>query len=201
MDKKIQKNKEAFTLIEIMIAITFLVMGVSTSFTLLESSVSEAKENINRDIAINLAQEGMEGVKNIRDTNFKTEIKWNGEGKNNIWEEDMSSCNIGIECCFEIKSFHEDQLVGKPFVLEKLSNCDENNEDIFIYFDEDKKLYTHKSSGNKKTRFKRIVKIKNVEYEEDAGKSEEMLVKTIVVWGKEKNQSITLKTILTNWKI
>ncbi len=64
------------TLLEVMVAITIMVAVLTSAFTLL-IQVSAANTNVvNRVTALNIAKEGVEAVRNIRDTNW---LKYSGD--------------------------------------------------------------------------------------------------------------------------
>lgn len=59
-----------FTLIELLIAISVFMIGIMGAFSLSLNNLNTAKENTQRVIAANLAREGLELVRNIRDSNW-----------------------------------------------------------------------------------------------------------------------------------
>ncbi len=59
-----------FTLIELLIAISVFMLGIMGAFSLSLSNLNKSKENVNRVIAADLAREGIEIVRNIRDSNW-----------------------------------------------------------------------------------------------------------------------------------
>lgn len=66
------KNKQTaagFSLLETLVAISILVTAIVASLSLASQSISSASLSKNQIIAFNLAQEGMELVRSIRDTN------------------------------------------------------------------------------------------------------------------------------------
>lgn len=79
------KNKNAgFTLIESMIAIALIVSGITGLMTLVNRSMGFANLAFNQLTAANLAQEGVELVRNIRDNNWINRNKTNWlDGLNN----------------------------------------------------------------------------------------------------------------------
>ena len=62
--------KKAFTLMEVIISVAVITTAIVASISLISSSVSAIRSNQNKIIAVHLAQEGIEIVKNIRDTNW-----------------------------------------------------------------------------------------------------------------------------------
>jgi len=63
------KNR-GFTLIETLVAISLLTVGVVGSFSLMQRVTSFASISSSQLVASYLAQEGIETVRNIRDTNY-----------------------------------------------------------------------------------------------------------------------------------
>ena len=64
------KNKKAFSIIEILIAIFIITTGIVGAMNLINRSISSVVVSKSELIATNLAQEGMEIVRGIRDTNW-----------------------------------------------------------------------------------------------------------------------------------
>lgn len=73
------KNK-GFTLMEVIIAIAVIVFALLALISLISSTVSALKPGGSRLTAVNLAQEGLEIVRNIRDSNWlagkRTPANW-----------------------------------------------------------------------------------------------------------------------------
>lgn len=63
-------NNFGFTILEMLLALSVLSVGIMTAFTLSLSNLQTTKDNYNRILAINLAREGLEIVRNLRDTNW-----------------------------------------------------------------------------------------------------------------------------------
>jgi len=97
MDFKINYKKlnKGFTIVEVAISIFVLsiaVIGVYSAFTLVALLTSDIEE---RFIGVYLAQEGIEIIRNIRDTKLITDLD-NGWG-NAISEYNGAGCNTGCE--------------------------------------------------------------------------------------------------------
>jgi type II secretory pathway pseudopilin PulG len=67
---KIASHKKGFTLVEVLISLSVLIMVVVSATGLLVSSIRTNADNIDVIIAYGLAQEGLEAVRNIRDSNW-----------------------------------------------------------------------------------------------------------------------------------
>lgn len=91
MNKKMFKirNEKGFSLIEVMIGMTILTIAIVAATSILISLINSNK-NITRTLqAYNLAQEGIEAVRNIRDTNWLNNLNYLGDvdSTKTIWEK------------------------------------------------------------------------------------------------------------------
>ncbi len=64
------RNKKGETITETIIALSILAIGITLSSTLMASSLRNINVSKNRFIAVNIAREGIEAMRNIRDTNW-----------------------------------------------------------------------------------------------------------------------------------
>ncbi|USN53726.1 MAG: prepilin-type N-terminal cleavage/methylation domain-containing protein [Candidatus Nomurabacteria bacterium] len=69
-------NQEGQTLVEVIIAVSILLAGIVTSLTLGIVTVRAGQVSQNRTIADNLAREGLELVRTMRDTNWLQDNVW-----------------------------------------------------------------------------------------------------------------------------
>ena len=63
-------NKQGFTLLEVLLALSVLSVGIMAAFTLALANLNTARDNYQRIRAANLAREGLELARNVRDTNW-----------------------------------------------------------------------------------------------------------------------------------
>lgn len=63
-------SNEGFTLIEVLISIVVFTIGIFAALGLSVSNYNDSQNNLDRIIATNLAREGIELVKNVRDSNW-----------------------------------------------------------------------------------------------------------------------------------
>lgn len=66
----LKKRKEGFTLIETLVAITILLIAVVAPISIIGNSIHQIYYAKDEMLAINLAQEGIEMVRKIRDSNM-----------------------------------------------------------------------------------------------------------------------------------
>ena len=73
---KVFKNQKGFTLTEVMIGMMILTVAIVSATQLLIGIMNSNKAIIHNLQAYYLAQEGIEAVRNIRDTNWLHNKKW-----------------------------------------------------------------------------------------------------------------------------
>ncbi len=131
---KKSKGKEAFSLIEALVAISILMLGILSAFILVIRTLANTPHIQSRLIASNLAQEGVELVRQIRDTNF---MQSENNFRNNL---ENGEYQIDIE----------------NRVLEQF------NQNDFLKFNDDKKMYIYSSGENLPYFFKRKIILSSV---------------------------------------
>lgn len=87
VSKKIRNNEEGFTLIEVMIGMMILAVAIVAATNLLISLMRVNENNVKNLQAYYLSQEGIEFVRNVRDTNWMHNLDWAGESdqQKNLW--------------------------------------------------------------------------------------------------------------------
>jgi len=89
MSNKIFKIKNGFTLLEVIIAVFIIAVGVAGVAKIMPSLIVDSSVNQSRLVAAYLAQEGIEIVRNIRDTNW-LENQYGGSPV--AWDDGFSPC-------------------------------------------------------------------------------------------------------------
>ncbi len=152
-----------FTLIEVLLALTIFSIGILAVLTLSDANVRLAKENADRVLAANLAREGVELVRNLRDSNWlKIENNQTDCGSGNIcpWDYHLhAEDNSGF---FAIDYDYENTGILTGASCNSWDSC--LNSDVAlgkIYLNKTTGYYSHQPSG-KATNFSRIIKIQNI---------------------------------------
>ena len=81
-------NKKGFTLVEVFVAITVLSVGVVGSFGVLPAMIKNQAMSSDIFLASQLANEGLELVRNLRDSNWLS---------GNDWDNGLMSCSLMCE--------------------------------------------------------------------------------------------------------
>jgi len=188
-------TKKAFTMIEVIIWVFIFSLWLVWVFLLFWESVKLDRKSRNIIIATSLAREQIELVKNIRDSNFKYNRKFNWiPNINNKYDEE----NFFTWWIYKIENnFNSD--ASLPIKVTKLNNLNE----IQLCLD-DKKRYIYNSSceNNKKTDFYRYLKFEDAEYENSWTKKipKTYRVISVVKWKKAGGWKIEIPFILADWK-
>lgn len=183
MWNKFKNNKDGFTLTEVLIGIMILTVAIVAATNLLVGLVNSNQNNLTTMQAYYLAQEGIEGVRNIRDTNWLHNTNWLGEGAEELWGD---SLEVGGEYSINLRDDAFTQaatrgLVGKKIFLKAASP------------------WNISSSGGSEVegfnKFKRTIFIKS--YNEE----NHVLVEAKVEWDLgAKHREVVLSGVLSNWK-
>lgn len=84
-------NTKGFTLLEVILAIFVIFIGITGALALITFSISGVAINKSRIIASELTQEGMEVVRNIRDTNWLKNVTWDSGLTDDNWRIQYNS--------------------------------------------------------------------------------------------------------------
>src|SRR3989344_2824734 len=91
-----EKSNSGFTLIEAMVALVLFTIAMGPVFILATSSINVASRIENNLIAANLAQEGIEIVRNIRDTNWINGSEFDNNLQTGAWRVEWNTVNGGL---------------------------------------------------------------------------------------------------------
>jgi len=91
-----QRRGAGFTLIEVLAAAFLVTLGAGGAFALVQRTVSFTSNAVFQLEATYLAQEGIEIVRNIRDTNLLKIHK----GVGGEWTDNLTGCEAGCEAAY-----------------------------------------------------------------------------------------------------
>ncbi|MDQ5954854.1 MAG: hypothetical protein QG583_782 [Patescibacteria group bacterium] len=195
-----QKNK-GFTLVETLVAIAIFTMSVVAMMVILGDSLSNLTYAKRKLTATYLAQEGVEYMRNLRDTYVLYLDP--GEQTNDAWSDFKASvvnkCG-GIGCTFDIAGldFAEND---QPIIDVPLTTCTIANNNVpcpYLYYDADTGEYNYDSIGNTNSGFRRRIRIEadNVAYQN----IDEIRVISTVFWVQGSGTyDISFSESLFNW--
>jgi prepilin-type N-terminal cleavage/methylation domain-containing protein len=171
--------KKGFTLIEALVAVSIVLVGVTTAFSVAQFGISSSSAIRNRITATYLAQEALEGVKNLKDSNLQ-KIAFQAGQQNRDWLEGIRSHCVDTDCGYTALS------QGSFF------ECDEGGNCAVMYLRYN--LLQRPTIGGTETGFERKIRVT----ERVPGKQAEVQV-TITRPNDTKFSPIVIKSLIYNW--
>ncbi|MFC1810214.1 hypothetical protein ACFLZH_01830 [Patescibacteria group bacterium] len=206
------KTKKAFSLPEVIISISVIVLVIITATNLLVTSMRANTSNVNKIIAFNLAQEAIEGFRNVRDGYWMHNQYWRGSEKNLFGTDFIKDGKYIIKKQHNLKTLNDCSVLGlnasntvgsvsqaSPWQVEKY-----NDQNSILYLKEgDVTQYTHEHTQNE-SKYKRWIEVSTILYDLVTEENEEKLkisLTAVVEWtDKGKTRELRVPTILTDWK-
>jgi len=167
-------TKKGFTLIELLLTIFIVTIGLAAVFLIAQFPLHQTSISISRLTAAYLAQEGIEIVRNIRDTNWLEPSPWNSGLSPGNYEADYTYSDL-VSCSGSCG--YDD--------LRKLKI--------------DNGFYKY-SSGGEETKFKRKIAIES-ETDLESG-TDHLKIKVTVYWKEKDGKTYTFPAVqenLYNW--
>jgi len=205
-------------MVEVLISMTVLVLVVMAASNLLVSSIRANASNINTLVAYGLAQEGLEAVRNIRDSDWLLGASFSGtvgKNKNAVWGIELPSV-IGNTLYYTVDFQQPSKMTGinslnissaAPWKLESLKPEDLKKGILTrLYKKENRVLkeiyYTHDATRGKVTPFRRFIMVSPVEYPLCGSRCvKKFRVASTVEWEEfGRTRQVRLDSELTDWK-
>jgi len=103
MSKFLKKNNRGFTLVETLVAISIFTVSILGMMAVLSGSISDTRFAKQKLTATYLAQEGIEYIRNMRDTLvlYDTDPSNPAQHGWDAFRTKMNSCRAGNECGFD----------------------------------------------------------------------------------------------------
>lgn len=170
--------KTGFTIIELIISIFILsvaVVGIFSAFSVVTILTSDSSDRL---AGTYLAQEGMEIVRNIRDTNW---LSMGSSSPNATWVDGLD-CALGCEADYATDTGLDGARVMTPWAGTGNS----------LYINNTSGFYGYDTNNASKTKFKRKIVITPISIEEFGG-SDDVIEVTVQVSWDEKATILTPK--------
>ena len=169
-----EKRQKGFTLVEVLIAITVLIIGILSGFILITRALYNVAVIKDRLTASFLAQEGIELTRQIRDSNFLRILSEESAD----WRDELGDGTYIIESRVD----SEESI--------KLVSIAEDEDHLFLYNDI-LKIYNY--SDGEPTNFNRKIKITTIS-------DDEICVEAIMQWKTKRiDFDLTVEDHLYNW--
>lgn len=196
MKSKIIKNNLGISLLEVIVAMTIITIGLVGVLSLVIQNVEAQYIDKNILMASGLAQEGLELVRNVRDTNWLAPGNaWKqgltGDGTYTIDYGGPTSIKMSVNSIADADA----RLYSNKICIgggDEGSDCEQNS-DCSSNVCQPSGFYTHTSSGNEPTNFYRLITI--------VDNNDYLDVKCAIRWiDGGQNHDYTAETYLYNWR-
>ena len=189
---QIKSNKQGFTFIETLVAITVLLVAVVAPMSLAQDGIIAAKLAQDQIVAFYLGQEGVEIIKNLRDTN-----RLNNAPGGQMSGAALSNCIVNVAthetddgCTVDATSAPDGE-----FETERcITQCD----NLYLDIAAARTLYTQNPLGNLETKYRREVKV----WYPDPTDTNEAVVEVVITWPFSRNgqpKTYKVKNYLYDW--
>ncbi len=166
-----KNNNQGFTVLEIGVSLLIISVGMLGVLSLIVQNIRADDVDRNRIIASQLAQEGLELVRNQRDYNWLSEDNW-------------------------IRDVAEEDSYTIDYQLDTYSGVDDISDPETLLYLNDDGFYVHDDEDNQPSRFRRIIKVEVVD-EEAASTT----VSSLVQWeDRGSTYQYVAETDLYNWR-
>lgn len=194
--ENIKNNLQGLTLMETVIALGILVVGIISVISLSTASISLSKTSEQHIVVVNLAREGLEIVREVRDFSKSGNVSsvfddentrfFNTDSDPLTTEIDAGCYIVDADSNFGLKTLATDVVCsGDNFTVNSCGNCR-------IYYNELTNLYSNTATGLQ-TPFYRVVKIVNTS-------ATEKKILSKVFWSEHgRTHEILLETHLMDW--
>jgi Tfp pilus assembly protein PilV len=168
VQNKLKKIKRGFSFLEVIISVFVLSTGIIGVFAVINSSMIYSLNASNQQIAVMLAQEGIELTRNIRDNNWaKRKFEMEESGSSSISSFDNFPSGDSNNCRIDKNSIDMNNSKCSNGVNHKKLSLDGNN------------FYIH--GGSPFTKFSRKIEV-------DFDDSEDtVIITSVVIWNRNGN--------------
>jgi type II secretory pathway pseudopilin PulG len=182
-------SKGGFTLLEVLVAVTILIFAIVATFTSAQSGLQSSQESKNQIISFYLAQEAIEYIRNVRDTNSIVRISDPAIPWLDGVAETGDPCFPGTYCVIDSIS---KVITQCPTGLQSCPSLMQNRtqgSDAYLMYGYDNGVGTWAT-----TDFKRVVQIEKI------GSNEARIIVT-VYWSRGSfSTSFTVRETIFDWQ-
>jgi len=190
------KLTTGFTLVETLVAISVFSLSIVGLMSVLANGISDMNYAKNKMVASYLAQEGIEYVRNVRDTY----VLYGTDGSE--WSDflnELTPCKDSlVNGCHINYSFEKLDIsfLATNDVFQQCFLSGTNGDPCFLYYHDSTGKYDHQALGSY-SGFRRVIT-----YSIDAGKNgDEIIVNSSVTWSKaSKTYTVQTSASLLKWK-
>lgn len=194
-------NKNGFTIIEVMAAVMVLSVGIIGGLTLITYNLKNISSGGKRIIATGLVEDGLERVRNVRDTNWLKENDWD-ESIQGIGQEKYVKIFCGNNEVVDMSTPDPAGSTEKALIDDCVAD---GNCAVYVYAKDAKKCYGNDFgasyplvSGYTRgvfSQFYRLIHVENIPG------VEAIKITVIVRWAESgQNKYLSAEEVLYNWQ-
>lgn len=196
-----KNSNKWFSIIEILVWIFIFSVWLTSVFVLIISTGNMNAYSKNSIIASNLAREGIEIVKNVRDDNYLNLYRWNKIP----WEDNMKLFSTWVYYKVENNLIDKNKIA----LFNEIENFWEGKDNLSTKMNNYKLYltpegyYTYDSNNNKKTIFYRYIKFDDVKYSTwwtNVVIPGSLKMTSNVIWYEKWYHEVRLDTIISDWQ-
>ncbi|MES2409307.1 MAG: prepilin-type N-terminal cleavage/methylation domain-containing protein [Patescibacteria group bacterium] len=190
------KISKGFTLIETLVAITLLVLAVTGPLQIAANALFSSYYARDEITAYYLAVEGIEYIKNSRDSLFLSDV-FGTQGSASPWLRGFDAC-MTENGCFVKTTRSFDPQSSDPSILP--CELDEANACPYLKYNNDTGFWGYDEIGGSNTKFKRKITI----MPDAAGGDTDAVINVEISWPSQSllggDKVYKLTDIMTNWE-
>lgn len=215
---RIKNSKAGFTLIEVLIAVSILAVTMTAMATLVVVTMRANTANMNSLQAYYLSEQGLEAMRNIRDSNWMQNYGWNLG--TDLWGDTFECDSLDMDKYFiidendtvtiSVSRFNLNQMVlpnyvvaafpsvpDAPWELTEVAGVPSDVTKLYAITDEGGYTkFTHDTIAGVETIFSRYIQVSYADCDQDIAE-----VSSVVTWNERGvEKSLILSTYLTNWQ-
>lgn len=216
------RNRAAFTLIELILAILVFLIGIMSAYSLLQTATSVSLRSRDEIVGGNLLRERLELVKNVRDSNWMGGRDWNSLRSHvETVSDDPAFCGASgrpSDCAINPGYYAVENAYGTPespvrirklaFVPDRNRIVSEANGTVAPQLRlclDPKGRYSHDCSpGNEKTPFYAYLKVSEATAKDASGNpvtvSGALSLSAFFVSTDSGYRTLDMHTVITDWK-
>ncbi len=187
-----QKNR-GFTLVETLVAISIFTMSVVAVLSVISSSLANISYAKNKIMAGYLAQEGVEYIRNMRDTYILDDPRDGWKDSANNFRLKIAPCIISDGCYFDDQTLIYTSGLNKPMTLIPLISC--SGPCPSLYYSSLYGSYNYSQSGAKTPFIRKVL----ITYPDGTGDNEVKVTSTVSWVQGSGTYNIVLSENLFNW--
>lgn len=180
------KSITGFSLVETIVAVAIIILAIIGPLSLASRGIISAEYSRDQMRAYYLAEEGLEYVHYVRDVNI---LNKNPDG----WLGGFSNCNVAANSS---AGCGVDPNVNDSSNIRDCFNPEITPSVCNLFFDSDAGTYTHNSTNNQSTIFRRWLKI----YDVTNTKEKQIVVSVEWKTGSLPPRTINVSSFITDWK-